>query len=209
MSFCESAFAPALRRGGRAIGTVAALAVLCAVATGTAPAAAQVTEDVKVAVIDVERILLESERGKAALDEIEALRAQKQEEGEAMQQEIAELQQRIREGRLSLSEDKLSELQKELEDKSIALRRFQDDANRELSKKRDEVLKAVEDSVFPVINDVGEAGDYTLIFNKFSSGLVYADEAADITDEVIERYNESSAGEAQGSGAGVTDEGGE
>lgn len=209
MPFCESAFAPALRRGGLAVGMVAALTLLTAVAFGTSPAAAQVTEDVKVAVIDVERILLESERGKAALDEIESLRAQKQEEGEAMQQEIAELQQRIREGRLSLSEDKLSELQKQLEDKTIALRRFQDDANRELSKKRDEVLKAVEDSVFPVINDVGEAGDYTLIFNKFSSGLVYADEAADITDEVIERYNQSSAGQAGGSDAAASDEGGE
>ncbi len=188
---------------------IATTVIVCTVACLAAPAAAQVTENVKVAVIDVERILLESERGKAALDEIEALRAQKQEEGQAMQQEIAELQQRIREGRLSLSEDKLSELQKQLEDKTIALRRFQDDANRELSKKRDEVLKAVEDSVFPVINDVGKAGDYTLIFNKFSSGLVYADEAADITDEVIERYNGSSAGDVEGADAAASDEGGE
>ena len=197
------------RRSARSVEIIATAAILCAVACVTSPAAAQITEDVKVAVIDVERILLESERGKAALDEIEALRAQKQEEGEAMQQQIAELQQRIREGRLSLSEDKLSELQKQLEDRTIALQRFQDDANRELSKKRDQVLKTVEDSVFPVINDVGEAGDYTLIFNKFSSGLVYADEAADITDEVIERYNDSSAGDVEGSDAAESGEGGE
>jgi Skp family chaperone for outer membrane proteins len=29
----------------------------------------------------------------------------------------------------------------------------------------------------------------TLIFNKFQSGLVYADETIDITDEVIQRFN--------------------
>ncbi|MGD2114358.1 MAG: OmpH family outer membrane protein [Acidobacteriota bacterium] len=172
---------------------LATLGVLCAVLLSAAPVAAQVSGDgVKVAVIDVERILLESERGKAALGEIESLRQQKQQEGQAMQQEIQELRQQVTDGRLSLSEERLAELQKKLEDKVIALQRFQDDANRELTKTRDQVLKTVEDSVFPVINQVGEEGGYTLIFNKFSSGLIYADDAVDITAEVIERYNQGS-----------------
>lgn len=173
--------------------TLITLLVLCAALGGFAPAFAQ-ADGVKVAVIDVERILIESERGKAALSEIEALRAQKQEEGTARQQEIADLRQRLSEGRLSLSEDKLAELRKEAEDKVIALQRFQDDANRELGKKRDEVLKTIEDSVFPVINELGKEGGYTLVFNKFSSGLVYADEAVDITSQVIERYNQRTGG---------------
>ena len=156
-----------------------------------APLAAQAPA--KVAVIDVERILIESERGKAALQEIEALRGQKQQQGEAMQKEISDLRTRVTEGQLSLAQDKLAELQKQLEDKVIALRRFQDDANRELSKKRDEILGQIEQSVFPVINQIGQEGGYTLIFNKYNSGLVYADEAVDITARVIERYNQTNA----------------
>lgn len=174
--------------------TLTILLVLVAALAGFAPAFAQ-AGNVKVAVIDVERILLESNRGKAALAEIESLRAQKQEEGTAKQQEISDLRQRLAEGRLSLSEDKLAELRKQAEDRMIALQRFQDDANRELAKKRDEVLKTIEDSVFPVINELGKEGGYTLVFNKFSSGLVYADEAVDITQQVIERYNQRSGGE--------------
>jgi len=175
--------------------TLTILLVLCAALTGVVPAFAQAAGGgVKVAVIDVERILLESERGKAALAEIESLRAQKQEEGTTRQKEISDLRQRLADGRLSLSEDKLAELRKQAEDKMIALQRFQDDANRELGKKRDEVLKTIEDSVFPVINELGKEGGYTLVFNKFSSGLVYADEAIDITAKVIERYNQRTAG---------------
>ncbi len=34
----------------------------------------------------------------------------------------------------------------------------------------------------PVINQVGKEQGYTLIFRKFESGLIYADEAVDITD---------------------------
>jgi len=169
--------------------------VVALIALAGTPALAQ-SGSVKVAVIDVERILTESSRGKAALDEIETLRKQKQSEGENLQKEIVDLRQRLNEGRLSLSEDKITELQKQLEDKTISLKRFQDDANRELGKKRDQVLKAIEDSVFPVINQIGKEQGYTLIFNKFSSGLVYADEAVDITDEVIARYNQGNGGQA-------------
>lgn len=157
-----------------------------------APLAAQT---VKVAVIDVERILLESNRGKAALQEIDDLRKQKQQQGQSMQKELTDLQSRFTDGQLSLSEDKLAELRKQIEDKTIALKRFQDDATRELTKKRDEVLDQIEKSVFPVINQIGKEGGYTLIFNKYNSGLVYADETVDITAQVIERYNASAAGQ--------------
>ncbi|HUF77520.1 MAG TPA: OmpH family outer membrane protein [Thermoanaerobaculia bacterium] len=165
---------------------------MLALVAGAAPAAAQ--PPIKVAVIDVERILLESNRGKAALGEIENLRKAKQQEGEVLQKEIADLQTRLNEGRLSLAEDKLAELTKQLEDKVIAARRFQDDATRELTKKRDQVLDQIEQSIFPVINQVGREGGYTLIFNKYNSGLVYADESVDITAQVIERYNQTTSG---------------
>ena len=175
----------------RAIRNILLLVSLLLVA---APLAAQAPA--KVAVIDVERILLESERGKTALQELDALRKQKQEEGETLQQEITDLRTRLTEGQLSLAQDKIAELQKQLEDRVIALRRFQDDANRELSKKRDDILGRIEQSVFPVINQIGQEGGYTLIFNKYNSGLVYADEAVDITTQVIERYNQANpAGE--------------
>ena len=166
------------------------LLVSLALLASAPPAAGQAA--FKVAVIDVERILLESERGKAALEEIDALRKQKQQQSEAMQKEINDLQTRLNEGRLSLAQDKLAELTKQLEDKVIALRRFGDDATRELTKKRDQVLDQIEQSVFPVINQIGKEGGYTLVFNKFNSGLVYADESVDITAQVIARYNQTA-----------------
>jgi outer membrane protein len=111
-----------------------------------------------------------------------------------MQKEITDLRTRIQEGGLSLAEDTLADLRKQLEDKMIALQRFNDDATRELTKKRNEVLDQIEQSVFPVINQIGKEGGYTLIFNKFNSGLVYADETVDITARVIERYNQTTSG---------------
>jgi Skp family chaperone for outer membrane proteins len=41
----------------------------------------------------------------------------------------------------------------------------------------------------PVINQAGKELGYTLIFRKFESGLIYADEAVDITDSIIKRLD--------------------
>lgn len=159
-------------------------------AAGAVPASAQTAGPAKIAVIDVELILTDSARGQQALKEIDALRKDKAAQVKTKGDEINDLRQRIQDGQLSLAQDRLQAMAKELEDKTIALQRFQDDATRELSKKRDEVLDAIEKSVFPVINQIGQEGGYTAIFNKFRSGLVYADEAVDITQQVIERYNQ-------------------
>ncbi len=66
---------------------------------------------------------------------------------------------------------------------------FQDDAQRELDDARRVALEGLEERILPVIDAVGKEQGMTLIFNKFQSGLVYADETVDITDEVIRRFN--------------------
>ena len=112
----------------------------------------------------------------------------------ARAQELKDLQTKINDGRLSLAQDKLADLSKQLEEKDIALRRAQDDATRELNKKRDDMLAGIDERVMPVINQVGKDLGYTLIFRKFESGLIYADEGVDITNVVIQRIDATPQG---------------
>jgi outer membrane protein len=173
-----------------------ALALVFALAL-TAPLAAQ---EMKIAILDTEQILLQSETGKKALERLKTLRTEKEEEGKRLQSELEALQQRLSEGRLSLAEDRIRELEKELEDKAIAMRRFQDDANRELNKRRDDILAEVDGKVMPIINQFGQEQGFDLIFRKFESGLIYADAGIDITAEVIERLDAGQAGDGAASG---------
>lgn len=149
------------------------------------PAAAQV----KVAVIDVQRVVTESDPGKQALQKLQGLQEAKIDEGRAMQQELSTMQEQLSKQRFTLSEERIAELSKQIEDKGIALQRFQDDAERELDEARRRELGGLEGRIIPVINQIGAENGYTLIFNKFQSGLVFADEAVDITDDVIRRFN--------------------
>jgi outer membrane protein len=151
------------------------------------PAAAQVN----VAVIDVQRVVTESDPGKEALQKLKQLQDAKIDEGRGLQQELTALQEQMSKQRFTLSEERLAELSKEIEDKQILLQRFQDDAERELDEARRRQLGGLEQRIMPVINDIGAERGFTLIFNKFQSGLVYADDAVDITDDVIRRFNTS------------------
>ncbi len=150
-----------------------------------APAAAQA----KIAVIDVQRVVTESDPGKEAIQKLKELSDAKRQEGQALQQELAALQEQFNKQRFTVAEGRLAEMNKEIEDKSIAIRRFEDDATRELEEARRRQLGGLEQRILPIINQIGQERGFTLIFNKFQSGLVYADEAIDITDQVIQRFN--------------------
>ncbi len=152
-------------------------------------AALPVAAQTKVAVIDVQRVVTESDPGKEALAGLKKVQDQKLEEGRAIQQELDSLRDQLTKQRLTLSDEKLEELNKQIEDRSIALRRFQDDAQRALEDARRKALDKLEARIMPIIETIGQEQGMTLIFNKFQSGLVYADETVDITDDVIRRFN--------------------
>ncbi len=143
----------------------------------------------KIAVIDVQRVVTESDPGKEVMQKLRVLSDAKAQEGQNLQQGMATLQDQFNKQRFTVSEQRQAEMSKEIEDAQIEIRRFQDDAQRELQEAQRRELGGLEEQILPIINQVGQAEGYTLIFNKFQSGLVYADEAVDITDRVIQMFN--------------------
>ena len=165
-------------------GLLAGLALSAAL--GAAPAAAQ---GVKIAVIDVRRLVTDSVAGKEALAKLRQIQEQKVAEAKAKQDEIDQLRKRLNEGRLSLADDKREQLQKQYNEKSIDYKSFTEKASRDLDQAQKKELADLERRVFPIISQLGKERGFTLIFNKFQSGLVFADDAADITEDVLKRFN--------------------
>lgn len=162
--------------------------VSVAVAALAAPLFAQ-NAPARIAVIDVQKVLTQSTAGKAAYDKLKKMQDDRVEKAKSLNDEVSKLDSDINTKRLSLSEDKLAEMQKQLADKRISLQRFTQDADREMGEARDRELQALEAKIKPVIDALGKEMGIAVIFNKFESGLVYASEAVDITDTVIQRFN--------------------
>lgn len=169
--------------------------VSVAVAALAAPMFAQSTPQ-RVAIIDVQKVLTQSTAGKAAYDKLKKMQDERVERAKQLDDDIRKLDTEISTKRISLSEDKLAEMNKQLADKRIAMQRFAQDADREIGEARDRELQALEVRIKPVIDALGKEMGIAAIFNKFESGLVYASEAIDITDTVIKRFNEAAPAQA-------------
>lgn len=146
-------------------------------------------QEVPVAVIDVQRVLTESDPGKESLQRLQVLQEEKIEEGRQMQSELEGLQEQLNKQRLTLSQEKLDALRQQIEDQQVEMKRFQEDAQREIDAARRKALQELEAKVMPIIQEVGKEKGYLLIFQKFQAGLAFAAEETDITDEVIRRFN--------------------
>jgi outer membrane protein len=146
----------------------------------------------RVAVIDVQKVLTQSTAGKASYEKLKKMQDDRVEKARSMDEELRKLDADIAAKRISLAEDKLVEMQKQLADKRISMQRYAQDADREIGEARDRELQALEAKIKPVIDGIGKEMGLAAIFNKFESGLVYASDAIDITDTVVKRFNEAN-----------------
>ena len=166
--------------------------VSMAVAALAIPALAQSSAPARVAVIDVNKVLSSSAAGKTAAAKLKQLQDEKMARAQKLDEEIKALDNDINTKKISLSEEKLTDMAKQLSDKKIAAQRFAQDADREVGEARDKTLLDLENKIKPVIDAVGKEMGLAVIFNKFESGLVYASEAIDITDTVIKRFTDTA-----------------
>jgi outer membrane protein len=167
---------------------MAALLMVALLGTRVPPAAAA-DGTVKIAVVDMEKILTSSVMGKKAIAALKKEQETAEAQLNSRAREIKDMQAKFNDGRSSLPQDQLAQLEKQLEDKTVAHRRQQDDATRNLTKQRVDVLGSFDQKVMPVINQLGKEMGYTAVFRKDESGLIYTDDSIDVTAVVIQRLD--------------------
>ena len=170
--------------------------VSMAVAALAIPALAQSSAPARVAVIDVNKVLSQSAAGKTAAGKLKQLQEDKMARAQKLDDEIKQLDSDINTKKISLSEEKLADMSKQLSDKKIAMQRFAQDAEREIGEARDRVMQDLNGKIMPVVDQIGKEMGLAAIFNKFESGLIYASDAIDITDMVVKRFNDAQGAPA-------------
>ncbi len=192
VSFAPQARPMSIARAGLVIGALVLTSGLA-----LAPAA-DAQASVKIVVVDLERVVAQSAAGKALQEQLVKFQEQVKAQGEAKAAAARDIRQRIADGANSLSEEKLNQLQKDYEDATIDIRRFQDDKQREGQKMQGEGLREIERQLQPVFEKIREEGGYDLILNNVAGVVVMANEKVDITPMVVEQLNASVAAGAAG-----------
>lgn len=173
-----------VRKLGFAVLILAACNVVPAFAEG--PVAATT---VKLAVVDMDRVMAESILGKAEQAAIDRMRSGRTSIITQKQKELEAEEEQIRNASLSWSAEKRDERLRSYETKRIELRRLSEDATRDVQAEFNRSLAKLQRGAFLVTSEIGKEKGYTLILEKRSQPVIFASDAIDITTEVVKRMD--------------------
>ncbi len=148
-----------------------------------------VLAQMKIGVFDSQRVSEETEEGKKYQNELDKSRTAKFAEIEAKEKEIKELQDQLAAQRQSLSADKISNMEKDIQKKVVELQRLRDDASREFQNELLEAQKKFQDELISAVEEIGREEGYALIFEKIQ--CIYYSGVVDITNQVVDKLNQT------------------
>ena len=154
----------------------------------------------KIGVIDLQRCLHESMEGKKATELLKKKKAELQRKLDKKQQELLEMRQEFEKQSMMLSMDAQENKRKDVERKTRELEYYLRDLNEEMTRAEEREKKRIFGELGTVIEELGGKGGYELILEKRAGGVLYRDQAVDITDQVIKAYDKLKQGQGKKAG---------
>ncbi len=144
---------------------------------------------VKVGFVDIQAVISQSTEGQAARNKVAAEAAERQKDISAKEAEIKQMDAELQKQAPVLSDAAKKDREEEIRRRLRDLKRLTEDFNRDLAKREAEFINELLRDVSAVIRDYGKDKGFTLIVEKGQGGVIYGSDPADLTKEVLERYN--------------------
>jgi outer membrane protein len=164
---------------------VTVCAAVLTIALSTAAFGADV---VKIGSVDVQKVLVLSDAGKEAKEQLAAKGNKYESEKNAREEELRKLKGELEKQSVILSEDSRKTKEQLFMQKRKELDRFLKDAQDDLQAKNDELTGKLVEGIVKIIQDYGKKNGYSCIFVKNES-MVYVDQKSDLTDEILKEFN--------------------
>jgi outer membrane protein len=165
--------------------TILILSLVAATGLARAQSAA-----LKIGVFDANRVSEESDEGKRIASRLTALGDKKKGEISAKEKEIADLRQQLESQTLSLSPEKQSQLQKDIQKKGLELQQAQESARNEFQIEVSEAQNKFQDQLLRVISQFGRDEGFTLVLERATGGVAFAAESIDVTTAIVDKFNQ-------------------
>lgn len=148
--------------------------------------------ETKIGYVISQKILMDSEAGKDFIAKLEKLKEQKEQQMKDELEILKHLEEEAKSKQMFLNFDAKEELEGEIREKEKRIERLKEDSVEEFKKMRKNNLRRINEEASKIIMDIGEKEEYDLIIdiNSRASSVVYANPEGDITDQVIELYNQ-------------------
>lgn len=146
--------------------------------------------ELKIGVVDIIRVLNESEEGKKAVAQLQSMLEERQKTLEEKQKKLQGLKEEFEKKRSVLSEDARKAKEDEIDRLGRELQRTAADYQVELQKKQNEFTQSMFKEIRQLINEYAQKEGYSLILEKADQIILFTTPEVDITDKIISIYNQ-------------------
>jgi outer membrane protein len=150
------------------------------------------TPAVRIAYVDLQKVMVESEKGKDAKKSIIEEVEKRKKEITLKQDEIQKMKDALEKQTATITQEARAEKEKQYQAKLKDYQRITTDYQTELQQKDQELTQIILKDLDEIIKGMGEADKYTLILEKSQAGILFASSTIDITEKVVAQYNQAA-----------------
>ena len=143
----------------------------------------------KFGVVDIEKFQEQSKSFQNIKEDLQQKFTSLQKKLDEKRDELIEIENELKKQSMMLSLDAKEDKAKELEKKRRHFKYLADDFTQEMKQAQLEARQSLGKELEKVVEKIGKKEGYTLIMERRTVGLVYFDNALDITDQVIKEYD--------------------
>ncbi|MEW6584318.1 MAG: OmpH family outer membrane protein [Nitrospirota bacterium] len=159
------------------------LAALCMM-----PVSARAVDAVKLGAVDVQKVLNESEAGKKAKTDLEALIKSKQTVIDEKGKTVEKFKSDIEKQASVLSAEARKTKEEELEKAVREYQRLVQDSQADVKKREAELTENILREIQELIQKVGEEEGYVMIFER--GMVIHSSKGIDLTETILKKYDE-------------------
>jgi outer membrane protein len=171
-------------------------AVPALVLSAVAVASAQGQVPSKVAIIHVQNAILSTKDGQKAANDLQSKFAPKKQDLDKKQSDLAALQDQLRKGSATMSEDAKAKLMRDIDTNNKNLQRETQDAQSDLDEEQGKVMQELGNKMMAVIEKYANEHGFALVLDVSNpqTPVLWASQTVDITNDIVKLYDQANPG---------------
>ncbi len=146
--------------------------------------------ETKIGIIDAQKLLETTKKGKAITARIEKIGKEKQEKLQALQQQVKNLEKELMSP--ALNDEAREKKALELSNKKTEGKRFIEDSQRQMQMLAQKEMDKLKNEIHPIIQQVGKEKGLAVIMEL--TAVAYFDSTIDVTDDIIKIMDSKTGG---------------
>ena len=157
---------------------------------------AQGATPTKVAIISVQQAILQTKDGQTASAALQAKFMPKRQQLEKKQSDIVNLQEQMKKGSATMSDEAKSKLARDIDSNQKSLQRDSEDFDADVQQEEGKIMSDLGQKMMDVIIKYATQNGFSMVLDVSSqqTPVLWADPSADITTEIIKLYDQAHPG---------------